>query len=168
MGIGSIDVGKAFDAAAGVLTNMHTSAEERGTALAALTKARSDAVGIVLNYEAMIFEARASIIESEAKSESWLTRMWRPIIMLAFAYIVFHNLVIAQLFGITPIDADAANLTPELWSLLKLGIGGYVIGRSGEKIVKSVAPQFRSSAEDLMKPKQLAKLKLKLAELENV
>ncbi len=166
MGIGSIDVGKALDAVGKVIGNLHTSAEERGAALAALTKARSDAVGIVLNYEGRLFDARASIITAEAKSENWLTSMWRPIMMLSFGFIVFYNMVIVPMFGLTPLDAEAANLTPELWSLLKLGIGGYVIGRSGEKIVKSIAPSFKATSMDLMKPKQLAKLKLKLAELE--
>lgn len=32
----------------------------------------------------------------------------------------------------------AEQLKPEFWELLKLGLGGYVIGRSAEKIANSV------------------------------
>jgi len=162
----ALDVGKVIDGALGAIEKLSVNAEERGAALAALTKARSEAVGIVLEYEGRLFDARASVIEAEAKSENWLTAMWRPILMLSFGFIVFYNMVIGPMFGLKPLDAEAANLTPELWGLLKLGIGGYVIGRSGEKIVKNVSPAFASSPEDLMKPKALAKLKRKLAELE--
>ena len=34
-------------------------------------------------------------------------------------------------------------LEPEFWSLLEIGIGGYVIGRSGEKIVDKLGPLFK-------------------------
>lgn len=161
-----IDVSAVFDKAASAITDLVSNAEERGKALAALTEARASATNKVLDYEGRLAEAQSRIVEAEAKSEYWLTAMWRPILMLGFGYIVFHNLVVAPLFGLTPITDEAANLTPELWGLLKLGIGGYVIGRSGEKIAKSVAPVFNAGAEDLMKPKKLAKLKAKLAELE--
>ena len=163
--MGALNIGKAIDTAASVIEKLNVNAEERGQALAALTKARAESVGIVLDYEGKLFDARASIIEAEAKSESWITRSWRPVLMLSFGFIVLWNMV-APTLGLKPLDAEAAKLTPELWALLKLGIGGYVIGRSGEKIVKEVAPQFRSGAEDLMKPKRLAKLKRKLAELD--
>lgn len=165
MGLGPAGINKALDVVGSAIEALPSS-EGRGQALAALTTARSQSVGIVLDYESSLFDARASIIEAEAKSESTLTRIWRPVLMLGFGFIVFYNMVLAPLFGIKPLDAEAANITPELWSLLKLGIGGYVIGRSGEKITKSVAPVFKSGPEDLMKPKQLAKLRRKLAELE--
>jgi len=29
----------------------------------------------------------------------------------------------------------AAVIPPDMWQLLKIGVGGYVLGRSGEKIV---------------------------------
>lgn len=161
-----IDIGKALDTVGSVIEKLSVSAEERGTALAALTHAKSESVGIVLNFEARIIDAQARIIEAEATSESGITRMWRPILMLAFGSIVVYNMLIAPMFGLRYVDGNAANLTPELWSLLKLGVGGYVIGRSGEKIAKSVAPVFAAGAEDLMKPKKLAKLKQKLAEME--
>ena len=39
----------------------------------------------------------------------------------------------------TQIKAKLLNIEQEVWDLLKLGIGGYIAGRSGEKIVESYA-----------------------------
>jgi len=80
-----------------------------------------------------MFQAQAQIVIAEASSGSWLTRSWRPITML-----IFVGLITARWFGYS-----ATNLSPaeylELWGIVKLGLGGYVIGRSAEKIVPGVA-----------------------------
>lgn len=74
--------------------------------------------------------ARADVIQAEAQSESWLARSWRPITMLTFvALIVLHWL------GITPESLPDAQVM-SLLDLVKIGLGGYVIGRSAEKVVK--------------------------------
>lgn len=71
------------------------------------------------------------IITAEATGESWLQRNWRPILMLWFA-----GLVGAHWLGFTPENMDA-NVVNSLLEIVKIGIGGYVVGRSGEKIMKS-------------------------------
>jgi hypothetical protein len=77
-------------------------------------------------------EGKSNIIIAEAKSDSWLARSWRPITMLTFV-----ALITADWLGFT-----AANLTPEmklkLYDIIQLGLGGYVIGRSAEKVLPSV------------------------------
>lgn len=79
--------------------------------------------------------AQASIITSEAKSEGWLTRSWRPIAMLNFL-----ALLNAYWFGLAPeyLTSDPA-LVGDLFNLLTIGIGGYVGGRSVEKAARGVA-----------------------------
>ncbi len=77
-------------------------------------------------------ESQAKIITAEAEGKSWLQRNWRPILMLTFTYVVAHNYIIAPLFSLPHLE-----LPPDMWELLKLGIGGYIIGRSVEKSVKS-------------------------------
>jgi len=74
--------------------------------------------------------AQKAIIVSEATGHSWLQRNWRPITMLVFVYIIAHNYIIAPLFSLKHLS-----IPPDMWSLLKIGIGGYVIGRSVEKTV---------------------------------
>ena len=80
---------------------------------------------------------RASIVKAEAESDYWLAATWRPILML-----VFGGLIVARWFGWA-----APNLTEaeylKLWSIVELGLGGYVIGRSAEKIVPSIAEALK-------------------------
>lgn len=72
----------------------------------------------------------AGIITEEAKSEHWLTANWRPVTMLTFV-----ALIVAHWLGFT-----AENLSEEqvlsLLEIVKVGLGGYVIGRSAEKFAK--------------------------------
>jgi len=49
--------------------------------------------------------------------------------MLAFAAIVVYNKGIAPMF-----DLPNEVLDTNFWSLLEIGMGGYIIGRTGEKI----------------------------------
>lgn len=78
-------------------------------------------------------KAQAQIINTEAASQHWLAANWRPITML-----IFVALIVARWFGWA-----APNLAEEeyikLWSIVELGLGGYVIGRSIEKIVPTIA-----------------------------
>lgn len=77
--------------------------------------------------------ARGKVIEAEAKGESWLQRNWRPLTMLSFV-----GLIGSHWYGFT-----AENLTEtqilSMFELVKIGLGGYVIGRSAEKITKTVS-----------------------------
>jgi hypothetical protein len=78
-------------------------------------------------------KAQAQIINTEAASQHWLAANWRPLTML-----IFVGLIVARWFGWA-----APNLAEEeyikLWSIVELGLGGYVIGRSVEKIVPQIA-----------------------------
>ena len=86
---------------------------------------------MVLTGQMKEIEAAAAIIVAEAQGDSWLQRSWRPLLMVLFGVIVANNYLVVPLFG-TP----AADIPPDMWDLLKLGVGGYVLGRSVEKGVK--------------------------------
>lgn len=77
--------------------------------------------------------AAAGIVQTEAQSGNWLTSAWRPITML-----IFVGLICARLFGFTSSHVSDAEYI-NLWELVKLGLGGYVIGRSLEKTVPAIA-----------------------------
>lgn len=85
----------------------------------------------VLDGQIKEIEAAAGVIMAEAKGDSWLQRSWRPLLMVLFGVIVANNYLVVPLFG-TP----AAEIPPDMWDLLKLGVGGYVVGRSVEKGIK--------------------------------
>ena len=75
---------------------------------------------------------QTDVIIAEAKG-NWLQRSWRPILMLSFGFIVIYVKFIAPLF-----DLKIPELENEFWNLLQLGIGGYVVGRSAEKIADNI------------------------------
>lgn len=77
-------------------------------------------------------ESAANIIVAEAQGDSWLQRNWRPLLMVMFGTIVANNYIVVPIFN-TP----AADIPPDMWDLLKLGVGGYVVGRSAEKGLKN-------------------------------
>jgi hypothetical protein len=91
----------------------------------------------LINNSAALETAAASIVKAEAESENWLTSSWRPILML-----VFGSLIVARWFGFTaPGITEAVEL--KLWGILEVGIGGYVIGRSAEKIAPQIASALK-------------------------
>lgn len=84
----------------------------------------------LINTDSNALKTQANIIMSEANGESWLQRNWRPLSMMIFVGLIsFHWL------GFT-----AANLTEKmviaLFDLVKVGLGGYIVGRSAEKVMK--------------------------------
>lgn len=81
--------------------------------------------------------ARAEIIAAEAKSESWLAQSWRPITML-----VFTALIVTRWLGWSAPGIGEAEVL-QLWRIVELGLGGYVIGRTAEKIAPTIAGALR-------------------------
>ena len=83
------------------------------------------------------WKEQASIIREEAKS-SGLASMWRPILMLVITAIVaVHYLVFPLINVVFGVDLHI-DLPPELWQMLNIGVGGYIVGRSGEKIASNI------------------------------
>jgi|TARA_R110000744_G_scaffold78318_1_gene154418 hypothetical protein len=83
------------------------------------------------------FEKQADIIIQEAQSQHFLTSNWRPITMLLFAAIIGNNYIIYPYLSLFWMDAPMLEIPPDMWDLLKIGLGGYVVGRSGEKMVNT-------------------------------
>lgn len=82
---------------------------------------------------------RAEIVKAEAASEHWLAACWRPILMLTFG-----GLIVARWLGWSAPGISEAEVL-QLWNIVELGLGGYVIGRSAEKIVPAAAAALKGS-----------------------
>ena len=104
----------------GGLDNLFTSKEEK-------IKAETVIKQILIEKQLELQRMQTEIIVTEAKG-NWLQRSWRPVIMLAFGFIVIYVKFIGPVFDL---------IIPEL-ELLKIGIGGYVVGRSAEKISQNI------------------------------
>ena len=56
--------------------------------------------------------------------------------MLVFVFIIANNYIIAP-YAKALFDVELIlELPPQMWDLLKIGLGGYVVGRSAEKGIK--------------------------------
>lgn len=92
----------------------------------------------LLANQAAMNQAAGDIIKAEAQSEHWLAACWRPIMMLTFGALIVARWVGWSAPGIS--DAEVL----KLWDIVQLGLGGYVIGRSVEKVAPSIAQAVSS------------------------
>lgn len=81
----------------------------------------------------------ADNINAEAKGESALQRNWRPLTMLIFVTIIANNYLIYPYLSLFWHAAPQLPIPPQMFNLLDLGLTGYIVGRSGEKMVKAWA-----------------------------
>ncbi|WP_319760705.1 holin family protein [Maridesulfovibrio sp.] len=81
-------------------------------------------------------EARVQVMLAEL-SGNWLQRSWRPILMLTIIAIVANNYLVYPYLTLFWDKAPSLELPMQLWSLMELGLGGYVVGRSAEKVAKT-------------------------------
>ena len=108
-----------------VIDKLFTSEEER-------LKAKNEVFKVLQEQQLELQKLQTEVILAEANG-NWLQRSWRPILMLAFGFIVIYVKFIAPLFSLR-----IPPLENEFWDLLQLGIGGYVVGRSAEKIAGNI------------------------------
>jgi hypothetical protein len=122
-------IGDAFD-------KNFTSQEEK-------MQARNELVEDTNKLISELNQLRQNVIITEA-SGTPLQRNWRPILMLTFGGIVVCTWVIFPVINLFIKSADFSTLivglkdAKEFWDVVTLGLGGYVIGRSVEKITDSV------------------------------
>jgi hypothetical protein len=100
-------------------------------------KAEAEMLRQLMEHQAQIENAAASIIKAEAESAHWLAANWRPITMLTFL-----GLIVARWFGWAAPSLSEAEYI-KLWSIVEFGLGGYVVGRSVEKIAPGIADALK-------------------------
>lgn len=125
-------IGEAFGGIIKGLDGLFTSDEERLNAKNVIMGVQAQVINQFLQYEQKVLEAKASIINTEAQGESFLQRNWRPITMLAFVVSIM-----GFWFGLTP-ESLTQQSVDNMFLLVQIGLGGYVAGRSCEKIAQGV------------------------------
>ena len=89
----------------------------------------------LLEHTDSLESLRGKIVLEEAKSGNWLTSAWRPLLMMVIIAIVAMNYLIFPVLNLFAGSNHSIDLPQELWNLLQIGVGGYIVGRSGEKMV---------------------------------
>ncbi len=106
-------------------------------------KAKVELLTMQANGELEELKVRMSAIVAEAQSDSWLAANWRPLTMLSFVFIIFNNWVLYPYFKAFGLPVIYLEVPVNVWDIIEIGLGGYVVGRSGEKIASSVAEALK-------------------------
>jgi len=130
-------IGQIFKPAMEMIDNVHTSTEEKLQQKAQLLELQTTFLVQALDYEQEQLKSKTAIIMAEANSQSWLARSWRPITMLTFLV-----LVCADSFGVLEY-----RLADQAWTLLQIGLGGYVVGRSAEKVTNGITTALKKKEQ---------------------
>jgi hypothetical protein len=93
-----------------------------------LEKIQSEVVNNAIDLQKSEAEMRASIMIADSKSDSWLTRSWRPMVMLGL-----FALIMLDYFGVSH-----KSVPEELFEIFKYGVIGIGGGRSAEKIASLI------------------------------
>lgn len=86
------------------------------------------------DIDRQIDQAKTSVIIAEAQGASWLQRNWRPLLMLVIIIIIANNYVVFPYASIWTDKVKVLSLPTELWNVMMIGVGGYIAGRTIEKV----------------------------------
>ena len=101
----------------------------------------------LLHSHTQELKAAASIIEAEAKA-GWFASSWRPLLMYVLIFILVWNYVIGPVIKIFMGAVITFELPGDVWSLLQIGLGGYVLGRSAESVARTMANKPTNNQEN--------------------
>jgi hypothetical protein len=135
-GIGGKILGNAASTACDVVDQL---VEDKDLAMKIKAESRARMMDIDVTKYATQLEAQKSVLVAEIQGESCLQRNWRPTVMMIFAAIIANNYIIfpyLSLFDSTKDVVTHLELPSYMWECLKLGLSGYIVGRSAEKIAK--------------------------------
>lgn len=134
--------GKIGDAVSGLVTgvftgidSIHTSEDEKLKAKAEILSAEAAFRVQMATLSTEIVKIQADVIMAEVNSKHTLAAIWRPILMLAFGFTILYSAV-APAFGAPPVDMGG--VPDKMWTLMTVGIGGYVGGRTIEKVAPAI------------------------------
>lgn len=111
-------VGKLID-------NVSTSDEEKLKFKSAITE-------LITNTYRDISDAIQQVVLADANG-NWLQRSWRPILLLAFGFVLLVNYTVFPMIGKPPVDFPV-----EFWTFLEIVMPTAVVARSFDKSSMSV------------------------------
>ena len=113
-----------------IIDEFHTSGEEKQDFELKKGKAKQKILELLMQFESAVVDAQAGIVRAEVQGGR-LARNWRPILMLSFGLVILLDCV-----GLSS-DAFSEKKAEYVYGIIQVGVGGYVVGRSGEKIFKA-------------------------------
>jgi len=119
----------------GGIDSISTTEEEKMAAKAVILKAEAEFRLKMAGLATELAAIQAGVITAEINSKHTLAAIWRPILMLSFGFVIIYA-VVAPSLGAAPVDLSG--IPERFWTLLTVGIGGYVGGRTLEKVTPAI------------------------------
>ena len=110
-------------------------------------KLKADLQTQMLQSHTQELTAAAKIIEAEAKA-GWFASSWRPLLMYVLIFILVWNYVLGPVILFFFKASITITLPGDVWTLLQIGLGGYVVGRSAESVARTMANKSQSKDQE--------------------
>ena len=101
-------------------------------------KLKADLQTQMLQSHTQELQAAAKIVEAEAKA-GWFSASWSPLLMYVLIFILVWNYVLGPVILFFFKASITIQLPGDVWTLLQIGLGGYVVGRSAESVARTMA-----------------------------
>lgn len=141
-----------------IITKLITRKEDRALAEAEIQKIQVDLEKKIIDYQTNTLNAQKEILVAEIKGSA-MQRNWRPALMWVIILIIANNYLLAPvlnniiaLFG--PADLlPVLELPDKLFNLMTIGLGGYVVGRTAEKVIPQYAEMTSKAPKAVLEEK---------------
>jgi hypothetical protein len=97
-------------------------------------KLKADLQTQLLQSNTQELQAAAKIIEA-----GWFASSWRPLLMYVLIFILVWNYILGPVLLFFFKASITITLPGDVWTLLQIGLGGYVVGRSAESVARTMA-----------------------------
>tara|TARA_B100002019_G_C21265157_1_gene599003 strand:- start:162 stop:731 length:570 start_codon:yes stop_codon:yes gene_type:complete len=167
VGISSIISGLAAPISS-VINKFVTRKEDQMRAQAEIERIQKDFESKVLDNQNNLLSAQKELVLAEVNGH-WFQRNWRPALMWIIIAIIANNYLIAPIVNQLVTVFGGENILPlldlpdKLFNLMTIGLGGYVVGRSAEKIIPQMAESKALIAAGTT-PEELEEKKVKKAQ----
>lgn len=100
-----------------------------------LQKALNEAAAQQATADAAKIESASKVVVAEVGNGNWMAANWRPCLMFLFMGLIANQFFLVPILKMFGLHIDIPLLPNECWNLLEIGVGGYVIGRTGERMI---------------------------------
>lgn len=125
-----------FDPITKLVDELKFSGEEKAEAKRKLQDMENQFHSKLLEHESKIVEAQSKVIQSEMQASKF-SASWRPSLMYVIIAILANNYLIFPYLSMFTDKVIVLEFPANFWTLLTVGVGGYVGSRGLEKMVKS-------------------------------
>lgn len=167
IGISSIVSGLAAPLS-NVINKFITRKEDQLKVQAEIESIQKDFEKKLIEQQSQMLMAQKDLITAEITGHPF-QRNWRPALMWIIIAIIANNYLIAPIVNQIVTVFGGENILPlldlpdKLFNLMTIGLGGYVVGRSAEKIIPQMA-ESKALIQAGTTPEQLEEKKVKKAQ----